>query len=191
MSLVVTILVSASVSGLVALAIEYVAKPRLEARKEELLELHRRRRELKAMLLKMTTLSAMWAPHAAAHASELDSEMARALDQLDQITRQLWDDIEWYAGTFSSVRVIGRPSLQDLLIQYIFGARAIYLSKIPQADKLRILGAISEPLQVAFAARWPIARGRALTRLPEVLDRYVPSGAAKPDHPAWRPRGQR
>jgi len=62
--LVVTVAVSAAVSGLVALGIEYAAKPRLEARKEELLELHRRRRELKAMLLKIMTLSAMWAPYA-------------------------------------------------------------------------------------------------------------------------------
>jgi hypothetical protein len=167
MSLAVTVLVSAAVSGLVALAIEYAAKPRLEARKEELLELHRRRRELKAMLLKINTLAAMWAPYVDAHASELDSEMSRALEQLDQMTCKLWDDIEWYAGTFSSLQVFNRPSLQNLVIQYILGARAIYLSDMPRPDKLRILGEISEPLQVAFAERWPITKGRALARLPE------------------------
>lgn len=185
MSLVVTVLVSASVSGLVALSIEYAAKPRLEARKEELLELHRRRRELKAMLLKIMTLSAIWAPYADTRASQLDSEMSRALEQLDEITRHLWDDVEWYAGNFSPLRVLGRPAPRDLVIQYVLGARAIYLSDMSLVDKLQILGKITEPLQVGLAGHWPLTRARAIERLPEVLNKYVPPGIAKPDHPAW------
>jgi hypothetical protein len=121
--LVVTVAVSAAVSGLVALAIEYAAKPRLEARKEELLELHRRRRELKAMLLKITPL-------------------------------------------------------RNLVIRYFVGARAVYLSEMPREDMLRILGEMSEPLQVGLAGRWPMMRGGALARLPEVLDKFAPLGSA-------------
>lgn len=45
-----TILVSASVAGLVTLGIEYAAKPWLEARKEGILVLQRQRRELVAAL---------------------------------------------------------------------------------------------------------------------------------------------
>lgn len=179
MSLVVTVLVSASVSGVVALAIEYVAKPRLEARKEELLELHRRRRELNAILLRLTTLSAMWAPYIAMRASVLDSEIDRARGQIDEMTRKMWDDIEWYAGTFAGVAPPGRPSPRDIVIQYILGARAIYLSDIPEADKFRILGEISEPLQVTLAGRLSIKRLRALAKLPEVLDKYVPPGVLR------------
>jgi len=178
--LVVTVAVAAAVSGLVALGIEYAAKPRLEARKEELLELHRRRRELKAMLLKIMTLSAMWGPYAAGGASELDGEMARALGQLDDMTRKLFDDVEWYAGTFSSLMVKGRPPLRDLVIRYIFAARAVYLSEMPREDMLRILGEMSEPLQVGLAGRWPMTRGRAVAGLPEVLDKFAPPDSAGP-----------
>jgi hypothetical protein len=180
--LVVTVAVSALTSGVVALGIEYVAKPRLEARKEELLELHRRRRELKAMLLKIMTLSAMWGPYAARGASELDSEMARAREHLDSMTRQLWDDIEWYAGSFPSLTVRGQPPARDLVIKYIFSARAVFLSDLPEAEKLRILGEITEPLQVGLSNRWPGTRARAFVKLPAVLDKYAPApGSTKPE----------
>jgi hypothetical protein len=65
--------------------------------------------------------------------------------------------------------------------------RAGYLSDIREAEKLRIIGEISEPLQVALAARLPITRLRALAKLPDVLNKYVPPGIAKADHPAWNP----
>jgi len=169
------------VSGLVALGIEYAAKPRLEARKEELLELHRRRRELKAMLLKIMTLSAMWAPYAAGGASELNAEMDRAMGQLDDMTRQLFDDVEWYAGTFSPLMVKGSPPLRDLVIRYIFSARAAYLSEMPREDMLRVLGEMSEPLQVGLAGRWPVTRARAIAGLPQVLDKLALPGSARPE----------
>jgi hypothetical protein len=185
--LVVTVAVSAAVAGVVSLGMDYTVRVRLEARKEELLELHRRRRELKAALLKIMTLSAMWAPYAAGGASELGSEMTRALGQLDDLTRQLFDDVEWYAGTFSSLMVKGSPSVRDLVIRYVFAARAVYLSAMPRGDMLRALGEMSEPLQVALAGRWPVTRARALARLPRVLDELAPAPPIPPESPGGAP----
>jgi hypothetical protein len=60
MSLVVTVLVSALVSALAALGMEYAAKPRIEARKELLLEGCRRRRELPGHLDTISTIAGSW-----------------------------------------------------------------------------------------------------------------------------------
>jgi hypothetical protein len=60
MSLVVTVLVSALVSALAALGIEYAAKPRIEARKELLLEGYRRRRELLGHLDTVSMIAGSW-----------------------------------------------------------------------------------------------------------------------------------
>jgi hypothetical protein len=60
MSLVVTVLVSVLVSALVALGIEYAAKPRIEARKELLLEGYRRRRELLGHLDTISMIAGSW-----------------------------------------------------------------------------------------------------------------------------------
>lgn len=81
--------------------------------------------------------------------------------------------------------MLGRPAPKNLVIQYVLRARAVYLSDMPLVDKLRILGKITEPLQVGLAGRWPITRSRSMERLPEVLNKYVPPGIAKPDHPTW------
>ncbi len=50
-SVIVTVAISALVSGVVALGIEWAAKPRLDARKEYILERYRVQRELEGNLL--------------------------------------------------------------------------------------------------------------------------------------------
>jgi hypothetical protein len=113
-SLVVTVAVSGLVSGVVALGIEWAAKPRLEARKERLLEVYRTRRELKGNLLRVMMITGKWKQFdplpglmSEEEIGRLGSEAARGPQELDEITRTMADNIETYAGNLYTRRIFG------------------------------------------------------------------------------------
>lgn len=176
-----TILISAITSGAVALAIEWAAKPSLEARKERILTGRRNRRAFEANLLKIRVTASTWSdfeiPPTASDEErrKLEEEHARALGQLDGVTRAMVDDL----GTYALNYLPWTPSklgttVPTLIAQYVFLARAAQLSDLPAARKLDVLEDISAPLYTyLFGNRWhPLQRIKALLELPGVLAQH-------------------
>ena len=126
------VLISALTSAVVALGIEWIAKPRMDARKERILEDHRSRLRFEAWLLRITVMSATWEqfempPGASDETrSTLENEQARALRQLDEITQSSTDDLGSYAGTYVGWKlpVLGTTG-QALIAKCVHRARHI------------------------------------------------------------------
>jgi hypothetical protein len=182
------VLISALTSALVALGIELVAKPRMEARKERILGDHRSRLRFDQRLTQIIVMSATWEQFVIPPGTRedfrdrLESEQARALRELDEITQVLIDELGSYAGTYVSwnLPVLGTTG-QAPIARYAFIARGISLSDRPAIEKLRSLKEISLVMQEALFSRWhAVRRARALQKLPGLLDQYAPSESVQP-----------
>jgi hypothetical protein len=173
-----TVFIAALTSGLVALGIEWLAKPRLEARKERLLHLHRARQTFQANVVR---LLADWARVSAAAALPLPrdlksevrraarGEVNRAVQRIDYVTKEMADKLEDYALTY------GTASVRDLVLEYVAVARGVQLSDRTQVEKAEILKEISAPLHTVLFGRWRfVSRWRALTDLPKAMAKYDP-----------------
>jgi hypothetical protein len=171
MSLVVTVLVSALVSALAALGIEYAAKPRIEARKELLLEGYRRRRELLGHLDTISMIAGSW--------SELSAgERDRQWQRLAAMTESMFDNAWLYATSYRRVfRQFGRPSAFDLIGSYVYTARGVFLADRPRAEVVGALGELTGPLSALLSAGWRVrARLRALSQMSAVLAKHTGPG---------------
>jgi hypothetical protein len=191
-SLVVTVAISALVSGLVALGIEWAAKPRLEARKEHRLEVYRTRRELKGNLLRIMFITSKWKdfdpPDGLMSEDELGrlgEEMTRGFQQLDELTKTMADNIEIYGGTLSPRRLFGWLSPQEAFASYIRAARSVMLSDGRPSQKLVALYNLTRPMESLFSRRLGRMPG-ALPALTEVLSKYDRM-AAEANPPAKEP----
>ncbi|WP_433254537.1 hypothetical protein ACQPYK_12970 [Streptosporangium sp. CA-135522] len=101
-----SVLVPAAVSLTVTLGIEYVAKPRLEARKERILDAVRARRELLTRLVVVGHAAAaagfeMPTEASGAALEKLREERSRQFERLDAEVRGLADDAGRYLATFA------------------------------------------------------------------------------------------
>jgi hypothetical protein len=172
-SLVATVLTSAFVT----LAIEWLAKPRLEARKENILALHRGRRTFHTNLLTILSNSAKLATGAAHEIPRstkedlrrsIRAEADRAATRIDSATQDMSDNVTDYVSTYATERI------RNLILRYVFTARAIAISTRTQVEKSDILKEITIPIHTWLFARWRLAsRARAFTELPKVLDKYT------------------
>jgi hypothetical protein len=180
-STAITILTSALVSGVVALGIEWVVKPRLEARKERIIGYWRKRHTFDSYLLKMLVISGRWSElKEPAEVSDdfrrkLSGEMDRDFGQIDDMTRELFDDIGSYALTYVGMKLpYIKRSIPDMIADYIYIVRGIAISDRAQHTKAEIIRELTEPtFNYLFGNRkHPVRRMRALFRLPQVLDKY-------------------
>jgi len=180
-STAITILTSALVSGAVALGIEWVVKPRLESRKERIIGYWRKRHTFDSYLLKMLVISGRWSEFKEQtevpddFRRKLSGEMDRDFGQIDDMTRELFDDIGSYALTYVGVKLpyINR-SIPDMIADYIYIVRGIVISDRAQRAKAQMIRELTEPaFNFLFGSRkHPVRRMRALFRLPQVLDKY-------------------
>lgn len=182
------VLVSALTSAVVALGIELVAKPRMDARKERILGDHRNRLGFEANLLKIMVISATWEqfemPPDVSETSKqtLEDEQARVLRELDEMTQALMDDLGSYAGTYVGWRIPALGgSAPTLIAQYVFIMRGISMSDHSPNSKFHELHELAEALQTALFTRWhPVRRGKALGRLPGILEKHGAGASAQP-----------
>jgi hypothetical protein len=176
------ILVSALTSAVVALGIEWLAKPRLEARKERLLSARRARFTFESRLLRIEVIAAMWKdlpPNPAPRASpgereRLRAELSRGMAEVDGITRELVDEVGSYALTYVGWNVPGGVGpVPTLITRYVTLARGLVISDRTSNEKLRLLHDMTEPLRYfLFSGRSHLAkRIRALQSLPGVFDK--------------------
>ncbi|WP_219505298.1 hypothetical protein [Nonomuraea ceibae] len=147
------VLVAAAVSLVVTLGIEYVAKPRLEARKERILEAMRARRDL----LSRVAVVAMTATAAAADipdeaSSEVQdkirAEQARQFDRLEGEVLGLADDAGRYLSTFAG-------PVRTLIGDYLFVQRGVLMSERSRSEQCaQVLELAGQMALVLGGPRW-------------------------------------
>ncbi len=125
-SLVATVLTSAFAT----LAMEWLAKPRLGARKENILALHRGRRTFHTNLtiLSNSAKLATGAAHEIPRSTKEDlrrsirAEADRTATRIDSATQDMSDNVMDYVSTYATERI------RNLILRYVFTARAIAIS---------------------------------------------------------------
>ncbi|MEW9527845.1 hypothetical protein [Microbispora sp. NPDC049125] len=148
-----SLLVPTAVSLVVTLGIEYAAKPRLEARKERILEAVRTRRELLARLAVIgmaATAAAMEMPAGVSEAvlKKLRAERARQFERLEAEVRQLVDDAGRYLATFTG------PA-RALVADYLFVQLGVLLSGRSRSEQCaRVLELTKQMAVVLDGPRW-------------------------------------
>jgi hypothetical protein len=171
-SLVGTVLVPAITSAFVMLAYEWLAKPRLEARKERL----RARRDFEKnlhVILGNASKLATGAAHGIPRGTEEELRLAIraeadcAATQIVAATKDMSDNLMDYVKTYYTDRI------RNLIVRYVFTARAISISTRSQVEKAEILKEVTIPINTWLFARWRyITRAQAFEELPKVLDKY-------------------
>jgi hypothetical protein len=178
MSTLTTVLVSALVSGGVAVGLEMVAKPRLEARKDRILAASKGRADFERRLLRLEIVCGLWETFEYPSGISMKgrqliaSEKKRSFSQVEDITRGLVDDLGFYALTYLGVNLPGlKASTPELISRYVFAVRAISLSSRPPEVKARSIRPLTEAIRLAlFGSKWHLrARINALHRLPGLL----------------------
>lgn len=185
---IVTVAVSALTSGVVALGIEWLFKPRLESRKERLLELHRKRQAFRENMVSIMLYASMWsdfsmpADASPAESANVQDEMGRGLVKLDQATQAMMDEVHDIAATFL------QSSVTMLVARYILGMRALQLSDRPVDDKLSKFLELTMPMHdVLFGTKWRfVHRVKALLALPVLLDKYASVSQSESSTPEER-----
>jgi hypothetical protein len=181
MSTVSTVLVSALVSGGVAIGFQVVAMPRLGARNERILTDFRNRRQFESNLLRLRVTCGMWAnyeypPDPSDEVREkIDAERERQLQRMDEVSKDLVDDLGFYALTYLGMNL---PKLDTntptLISRYVFTVRRAMLSSRTPEAKATIVYELTEPMHnFLFGGRWhPVKRAKAPLTLLEVLGKY-------------------
>lgn len=152
--------------GLVALMFEYLAKPRLEARKERILRAVRNRDELLGHLIAIGVVARQLATDtpkdlAPGVREGFLLEQQRAYQRLNETTHVLYDRMGDLAGSYAWLP-------RDLIIRYMIVMRGLLMSDRTRHAKAKETSAITEPLAgyltlVPLWAPWRnIRRAKAL-----------------------------
>lgn len=166
-----TVVVAALTSGTVALGVEWVFKPRLEARKERLLEFHRKRRTFSSQMTTIMVNIAKWSGRDLPNERPdtvivlLTQDREAAGRTIDAAIEGMNDDAIEIAAPFAA-------PIRYLVLRYIFNARMIQLSDRTLADKWGILRELTEDAHTwLFGGVWRFrTRGNAMHRLTRALD---------------------
>ncbi|WP_157245394.1 hypothetical protein [Nonomuraea typhae] len=172
-----TLIASATISVIVPLGIEYFAKPRLEARKEEILDAHRSRRELLAATVRIVQAADVVSAHVPGGAEpavrgNVYVEQDRQYERLVGEVQRLADDAGRHARTFL-------PPLLTLVVGYTSVLQGLLMSARPrtdQADGIKEL-ASAVALLLSPPRLWQVwrapAHARALARVRQLVDLHT------------------
>lgn len=182
-STVSTVVTAGVVSAVVSIFFEWVAKPRMDARKERILNDIRNRRKFENNLLRLEVASRMWAQfkyplNATRQTKEaIDAERQRTYQQIDNTTKEMVDDVGFYALTYLGVRI--RPlktPVPEMIGRYVHCVRGVYLSNRTYTTKAKIIHRLTEPVRIfLFGGKlhW-LRRVNALFEMQNLLDEYAP-----------------
>lgn len=149
----------------------WLVQPRLEARKARILEAHAARETFSASVLTIQgacqRLRAVRPDEEPAMGdvvrARLDRERERWLQQLDDATRWMIDNVETFATGWPT------GTLRDLVHGYVGHARMVWLSERDEALRVKYLADLSAPVRdLFFAHAWrrrPIASVQRLQEL--------------------------
>ncbi|MFF8943082.1 hypothetical protein ACF1A5_12585 [Streptomyces sp. NPDC014864] len=155
MNLLWTLLVATITALVTAVTVGLVATPRLDARKKRIGEAHAARdtfgTHLMTVLATCTLLEQTpvdnpdWTPTLR---DRVKGERERWLQQLDDATRWMVDNVFTYAGSWPLQRH------KDFAVAYAANARGVVLSERDEAVKRELLIALTTPVQRHFFAFW-------------------------------------
>ncbi|WP_327591387.1 hypothetical protein OHA25_60670 (plasmid) [Nonomuraea sp. NBC_00507] len=164
-----TVATSALTALIVTLGVEYLAKPRLEARKERILDALRARRELLTSLTVMAVAAdavRTKIPHGidATVRERLVVERTRQYDRLRDEAQRLGDTLPRYVSVF-----VG--PVRTLLVSYASTTWGLLLSAQAQYQQAETIYEMTQQLATVLdGPRWrPHARVAALIRLREAI----------------------
>ncbi|MEU5554301.1 hypothetical protein ABZ738_31470 [Micromonospora sp. NPDC047793] len=146
-----TVATAAATAIFVTLAVEYAAKPRLEARKERILAVHRSRRELAVAVRGIAVTSAFLAldlPKDAAGdvRAQLLAERARKHEQMRDQAQAMFDVGDSHAATYPGW-------VMESVMSYITTVQGVMLSARTQHDKACLIRDLSQHMAVIVDAR--------------------------------------
>jgi hypothetical protein len=174
-----TVATSAVTALLVTLAVEYAAKPRLEARKERILGAHRSRRELSAAITSIALPAAFLAIDLPRDVmgevrDSLLAERKRQYERLRAQAEALVDSMDRHAGTFP-----GPP--MKLVMSYISTVQGVMLSTRTRHDKAGLIHELSKQIAMILDGRWwqTPARVRAVWELDRLVKRSQDQGGGE------------
>jgi hypothetical protein len=148
-----TILISALTSGVVALGLEWLVKPRLEARKAILLDLHRKRHMFMRNMMVILTEISKWSDYEDPKGirepvrQRLNDDRRKALRRVDEAIQAMNDDVTDLA--------LSHPTRhnKNLIAGYIFAVYVLNMSNRNSAEKWRKIQELTE-----LAYNWRSAR---------------------------------
>lgn len=164
------VLNAALTAVIVTLAIEYLAKPRLEVRKERLQHVARTRRELIASIVDLSLAAAFLVEEIPKDLrpelrDALRTERRRRYENMRELTQTLFDNAGKYGAAY-----MGPP--QALLIDYLLCIQGTVLSMRTQAQKAKIVKDLSTPM-VTMLAPGGIWRLPAVVRAIDEVRRLI------------------
>lgn len=144
-----TLATAAASSIFVTLVVEYFAKPRLEARKEEILDAHRARRELLPATIRIAYAAAAVStalPKAVDPGvrGNVYAEQDRQYQRLEVLVQDLVDDVGRRAGTFLA------PYL-DLVVGYTSTLQGLLMSSGTPADRAARVREVAEVMALVLS----------------------------------------
>lgn len=162
-STVWTILVAAVTAVVVSIANGLIVTPRMEARKKRLGEVHSARDSFSTHMTTIVSAcvrllsvpppaddDTAWTP---VMRGRLAGERERWLQQIDDSTRWMIDNVATYAGSWPLRRLV------EFATAYAANARMVMLSEREETAKLRHLLDLTRPVQRQFFG-WPWSRAR-------------------------------
>lgn len=172
-----TVVTAAATAVFVTLAVEYFAKPRLEARKERILDALRARRELLTLITRLSISARMYAarlPDSAARDLQRvwDAERNRQYQLMHEQALQLSDNVARFANSYPR-------QLDDVLMGYAFAVHGIVLSMRPRHQKAELIADLAIPIATAIEVPrpWPWRLWRMARAQIEVRRKLAEIGA--------------
>lgn len=148
-----TVQTAAATAGVVTLMVEYVAKPRLEARKERILAAHRSRRELFDLIADLTQSAGVIGTEIPSGADRklqerIRDERRRQLERLETKAIDLFDNV----NTRYSASYVG--SIRDQVVAYASCVYGVVLSPRSQQRKAELIKGLGEAMIGILAPQW-------------------------------------
>jgi hypothetical protein len=158
---------------------DYMARPRLEARKERILGQLRKRREFYSSALSLgvaAKIAAVDVPFGIDHKTreKLVGERQAARQRMTTISKGLLEDVGAIAGTYHSLII-------DDVISYIMTMHGVVLSRRSSERKAEVIEECTRDLLAFLEGRWwrPIRRVNARSRLRGLISEL--NGNEQPD----------
>jgi len=151
-----TVIVAAVTSGVVTLVIEYLAKPRLEARKERLLAILRARQDLRRLMLRIG-VTAQRLNHPRLPATVVGEPRTRMLAQDERSAEVLAADVATLSDTVIEPLYNWPSRAGRMLFTYVGIVNGIVMSERTRAKKGELIAtSIAPVIDFFFAPRWKV-----------------------------------
>ncbi|MFG2334696.1 hypothetical protein ACGFMM_34555 [Streptomyces sp. NPDC048604] len=180
-----TILIALATALVTTVGTGWLVMPRLEARKRRIMDAHQARDKFLATMLRIVSAAARLQAFAEPAASDpactavmrerITAERARWVNQLDEGTAWMVDNLETYAPTWPT------EHLRGLIALYVSHARAVMISERSDDRKAQRLTELTTPVWEVFGSRGWQSNPLRMARASQQLEAIVGEIAAEAD----------